>query len=97
MRRSRLIPFCAALAFAGAALADAPRRVVTMNHCADQYALLLAAPGQVVSVSHIALDPFLDCQHAPEDPNRITGRFFDAVKEKYQPTTVMVKVLKRHK
>jgi iron complex transport system substrate-binding protein len=59
MRRSRLIPFCAALAFAGAALADSPRRVVTMNHCADQYALLLAAPGQVVSVSHIALDPFL--------------------------------------
>ena len=59
MRRSRLIPFCAALAFAGAALADSPRRVVTMNHCADQYALLLGAPGQVVSVSHIAVDPNL--------------------------------------
>ena len=59
MPRSRLIPVCAALALAGAAFADAPERVVTMNHCADQYALLLGAPGQVVSVSHIAVDPFL--------------------------------------
>lgn len=42
----------------GAALADAPKRVVSMNHCADQYAMLLAAPGQVISVSHIAADPF---------------------------------------
>jgi iron complex transport system substrate-binding protein len=39
-------------------MADAPERVVTMNHCADQYALLIAAPGQIVSVSHIATDPF---------------------------------------
>lgn len=30
-----------------------------MNHCADQYALLLGAPGQIVSVSHIAVDPNL--------------------------------------
>jgi iron complex transport system substrate-binding protein len=59
MPLSRLISCCAALAFAGAALADAPERVVTMNHCADQYALLLGAPGQVVSVSHIAVDPYL--------------------------------------
>lgn len=29
-----------------------------MNHCADQFALLLAEPDQIVSVSHIASDPF---------------------------------------
>lgn len=33
-------------------------RVVSMNHCADQFALLLGAPGQIMSVSHIAADPF---------------------------------------
>lgn len=59
MRRSDAIAFCAALGVSGAALADAPARVVTMNHCADQYALLIGAPGQVVSVSHIAVDPNL--------------------------------------
>ena len=40
------------------AAAEAPKRVVSMNHCADQFALLLAAPGQLLSVSHIAADPF---------------------------------------
>lgn len=35
----------------------APGRVVSMNLCTDQLALLLAAPGQLVSVSHLAADP----------------------------------------
>lgn len=55
----------AALAIWGAGLlsgslmaADAPpARVVSMNVCTDQLAMLLAGPGQLVSVSHIALDP----------------------------------------
>nr|WP_235829747.1 ABC transporter substrate-binding protein [Frigidibacter oleivorans] len=34
-----------------------PARVVSMNLCTDQLALLLAAPGQLVSVSHLAADP----------------------------------------
>ncbi|NND19679.1 MAG: ABC transporter substrate-binding protein [Silicimonas sp.] len=60
MRRSDAISLCAALVFSGAASADeAPERVVSMNHCADQYALLLGAPGQVVSVTHVAADPLL--------------------------------------
>lgn len=37
--------------------AEPPRRVVSMNLCTDQMALLLAAPGQVVSVSKLARDP----------------------------------------
>ncbi len=39
------------------ARADAPTRVVSMNLCTDQLALLIAAPGQLVSVSHLAADP----------------------------------------
>lgn len=37
--------------------AEAPRRVVSMNLCTDQIAMLLAAPGQLVSVSDLAADP----------------------------------------
>lgn len=37
--------------------APAPRRVVSINLCTDQLAMLLASPGQLVSVSHLALDP----------------------------------------
>lgn len=37
--------------------ADAPRRVVSMNLCTDQLAMLLADDGQLISVSHIAFDP----------------------------------------
>jgi len=34
-----------------------PARVVSINLCTDQLAMLLAAPGQLVSVSHLASDP----------------------------------------
>ncbi len=34
-----------------------PARVVSMNLCSDQLAMLLAAPGQLVSVSFLAADP----------------------------------------
>ena len=59
MHRFRIIAPLAALLIAGAASADAPKRVVSINHCADQYALLIAAPEQIVSVSHVADDPFM--------------------------------------
>lgn len=39
------------------ALADAPLRVVSMNLCTDQLAMLLADEGQLISVSRIASDP----------------------------------------
>ena len=41
----------------GAQTPQAPGRVVSMNLCTDQFALMLAAPGQLVSVSHVATDP----------------------------------------
>ena len=42
--------------WAGAAQAGPPERVVSMNLCTDQMAMLLGAPGQVVALSHIARD-----------------------------------------
>ncbi|MCW5735637.1 MAG: ABC transporter substrate-binding protein [Enhydrobacter sp.] len=45
------------LAAASPARVDAaPRRVVTVNLCLDQFALRLAAPGQLVGVSYLARD-----------------------------------------
>lgn len=44
------------LMLSGAAQA-APQRVVSINLCTDQLAMLLAAPGQLVSVSWLAADP----------------------------------------
>ncbi len=37
--------------------AQTPQRVVTVNLCLDQIALRLAAPGQLVGVSHLSHDP----------------------------------------
>lgn len=51
----------AALALAGSlalpAFAEAPGRVVSINLCTDQLAMMLAAPGQLVSVTYLAQDP----------------------------------------
>lgn len=55
------------------ALADAPARVVSMNLCTDQLAMMLAAPGQLVSVSNLASDPLSSSmveQAAAYPPNR---------------------------
>jgi iron complex transport system substrate-binding protein len=52
---------------------DAPARVVSMNLCTDQLAMLLAAPGQLVSVSFLASDPLsspMVDQAAGYPPNR---------------------------
>ncbi len=58
MRPSRIIPWLAALALAGAtAHADIPKRVVSVNLCTDQLAMLVAAPGQLVSVTPLAANP----------------------------------------
>lgn len=62
VRNSRIIAKLAALALAGAAwtapaLADRPARVVSINLCTDQLALMLADPDQLVSVSHLAQNP----------------------------------------
>ncbi len=61
MRRSSVL-LAAAIWAAGAAAGAAgagPERVVSTNLCTDQLALLLARPGQLVSVSTLAQDPDL--------------------------------------
>jgi len=45
------------LLLAPAANAEPPARVVSMNLCTDQLAMLLARPGQLVAVSQVATDP----------------------------------------
>ncbi|WP_114964611.1 ABC transporter substrate-binding protein [Alkalilacustris brevis] len=51
-----LAPWLACAALAGARDAP-PQRVVSLNVCTDQLAMLLAAPGQLVAVSRLARDP----------------------------------------
>src|SRR5690606_19064584 len=54
----------AALALTGLACAaparaePPPARVVSINVCTDQYAMLIAGEGQLHSVSHLAADPY---------------------------------------
>lgn len=46
------------LAFAGPSwAADKPRRIVSINLCTDQLAMLLVAPERIVSLSFLAADP----------------------------------------
>lgn len=45
------------ITLASAAAAEAPVRVVSANLCTDQLAMLIAAPGQLQSVSWLAADP----------------------------------------
>lgn len=56
---SAVLALIVALGASPGAAADAPppARVVSINLCTDQLAMLLAAPGQLVSVSHLARDP----------------------------------------
>jgi iron complex transport system substrate-binding protein len=35
----------------------APRRVASLNLCTDELLLMLASPGQIASVTHLAMDP----------------------------------------
>lgn len=48
---------CAAPSLAQTVADAAPTRVVSMNLCTDQLAMMVAAPGQLYSVSHLATDP----------------------------------------
>ncbi len=60
MVRARALAAAAILALASAgagSVAAAPARVVSINLCTDQLAMLLAAPGQLVSVSWLTQDP----------------------------------------
>lgn len=53
-----------AAAFLCSIAAAAPQRVVSMNVCTDQLAMLIAAPGQLASVSYLAVRPDVAVLHA---------------------------------
>ncbi|WP_246162249.1 ABC transporter substrate-binding protein [Roseovarius faecimaris] len=55
-RAARALVAGAAVALAGPVWSDAPERVVSINLCTDQLAMLLAGQGQLHSVSRIASD-----------------------------------------
>ncbi len=57
MQTLRAIAIGLALVAGPLAAQDAPQRVVSMNLCTDQFALMLAAPDQLVSVSYVSADP----------------------------------------
>ncbi|RZU99337.1 ABC transporter substrate-binding protein [Spiribacter vilamensis] len=52
-----LIPTAIAMSMPALAADDAPQRVVSMNLCTDQLAMLVAGPDQLVSVLALAQDP----------------------------------------
>jgi iron complex transport system substrate-binding protein len=54
----RAFAFASAISLALAGAAEgAPRRVVSLNLCTDELLLLLAAPEQILSVTHLAQNP----------------------------------------
>lgn len=57
MRALEITLLMLTVSLAAAWASETPRRVVSMNLCTDQLALLLAAPGQIVSVSYLAQNP----------------------------------------
>lgn len=57
MVRRLILAGCLALGLGSFANAAPPERVVSINLCTDQLAMLLAAPGQLLSVSILAQDP----------------------------------------
>ena len=59
---ARILFILACLVSSAPAGAQAPQRVVTVNLCLDQIALRLAAPGQLVGVSYLSLDPRISVQ-----------------------------------
>lgn len=59
VRRSRAVVAAAVMIAAALPAGAAPQRVVSMNLCSDQLAMMLAAPGQLISVSGLAQDPRL--------------------------------------
>lgn len=75
------------ITFAGAAAADAPARVVSVNLCTDQLAMLIAAPGQLQSVSWLAADPTVSLM---PDQARATGLNHGAAEEVFLQTPDLV-------
>jgi iron complex transport system substrate-binding protein len=83
----KAIAMLAAIASLGAvAWADArkpaqhrPRRIVSLNLCADQYLLALADPGQIAGLTHNAADPAMSAAAASARGMHIMGQSAEEV------------------
>src|SRR5262245_46914700 len=78
----RTILALAALALAcctQAQAADAPRRIASFNVCADQLAVALADPDQIVALSPNARDPAISVIADRELPYPLLGRLAESV------------------
>ena len=53
----RAFAFASAISLALAGAASGARRVASLNLCTDELLLMLGAPGQIVSVTHLAHKP----------------------------------------
>jgi len=57
LKSGRFVLVAAVLGLVSTPAFSQPRRVVSLNVCTDQLAMLVAEPGQLLSVSHLAADP----------------------------------------
>jgi iron complex transport system substrate-binding protein len=69
----------AALALGGASGPAAPRRIVSLNTCADGYLIALADPGQIAGLTRFARDPSLSPAAAQASRLPITNGSVEAV------------------
>ncbi|SCW37751.1 iron complex transport system substrate-binding protein [Sphingobium faniae] len=80
MHRMKLLGAIAALGLTGAASpAEKPRRIVSLNVCADQYVLALADPGQIAALSSNARNAELSAAAAQARPFRTLRRSSEEV------------------
>ncbi len=66
----------------------APERVVSVNVCTDQLAMLTAAPGQLIAVSHLARDPYSSAMAGEAEGYAVTNGEAEAVFQ-LQPDLVL--------
>lgn len=66
----------------------APHRVVSVNVCTDQLAMLVAAPGQLIAVSHLAREPYSSAMAAEAEGYAVTNGQAEAVFQ-LQPDLVL--------
>lgn len=79
MIRPLTIAATAMLLLTGATAPAAPRRIVSLNVCADQYLLALADPSQIAALSSNARDPELSAAAAKARGFRILRRASEEV------------------
>lgn len=87
-RSSVLAALLVVAGLSGPAAAEAPARVVSINLCTDQLAMMIAAPGQLLSVTWLARDPVFSAM-ADEAEGYPTNRGLAEEVYLYRPDLVL--------